>query len=67
MPFLERMYTSGDPKKSEQALKIFHYMQKSFPFWIALPFVLPSMHQSSLGSLMNLAGDRSGLHHQEPH
>ena len=57
-PFLERMYKSGDPERSERALKIFHYMQKSFPFWIALAFVLPSMHQSSLGSLMFLAGDR---------
>jgi len=57
-PFLERMYKSGDPERSDRALKIFHYMQKSFPFWIALAFVLPSMHQSSLGSLMFLAGDR---------
>jgi len=57
-PFLERMYKSGDPQRSERALKIFRYMQKSFPFWIALAFVLPSMHQSSLGSLMFLAGDR---------
>jgi len=57
-PFLERMYQSGDPQRSKRALQIFHYMQKSFPFWIALAFVLPSMHQSSLGSLMFLAGDR---------
>jgi len=57
-PFLERMHKSGDPKRSEQALKIFHFMQATFPFWIALAFVLPSMHQSSLGSLMFLAGER---------
>ena len=57
-PFLERMYRSEDPKKKEKAMKIFKFMQKTFPFGIALAFVLPSMHQSSLGSLMYLAGER---------
>ena len=28
-PFLERMYQSGDPERSDRALKIFHYMQIS--------------------------------------
>ena len=57
-PFLERMYRSEDPKKKDLALKFFKFMQKTFPFGIALAFVLPSMHQSSLGSLMYLAGPR---------
>jgi Ni/Fe-hydrogenase subunit HybB-like protein len=57
-PFLERLYRSGDPVKKERAMKIFTFMQKTFPFGIALAFVLPSMHQSSLGSLMYLAGPR---------
>jgi Ni/Fe-hydrogenase subunit HybB-like protein len=57
-PFLEKMYRSNDPKKKEKAMKIFRFMQKTFPFGIALAFVLPSMHQSSLGSLMYLAGTR---------
>jgi Ni/Fe-hydrogenase subunit HybB-like protein len=57
-PFLEKMYRSDDPKKRERAMKIFTFMQKTFPFGIALAFVLPSMHQSSLGSLMYLAGTR---------
>jgi Ni/Fe-hydrogenase subunit HybB-like protein len=57
-PFLEKMYRSEDPKKKERAMKIFTFMQKTFPFGIALAFVLPSMHQSSLGSLMYLAGTR---------
>jgi Ni/Fe-hydrogenase subunit HybB-like protein len=57
-PFLEKMYRSDDPKKKERAMKIFRFMQKTFPFGIALAFVLPSMHQSSLGSLMYLAGTR---------
>ncbi|HET6932430.1 MAG TPA: Ni/Fe-hydrogenase cytochrome b subunit [Candidatus Acidoferrum sp.] len=57
-PFLEKLYRSDDPAKKEKALKIFRFMQKTFPFGIALAFVLPSMHQSSLGSLMYLAGTR---------
>jgi Ni/Fe-hydrogenase subunit HybB-like protein len=57
-PFLERLYRSDDPAKKEKALKIFRFIQKTFPFGIALAFVLPSMHQSSLGSLMYLAGGR---------
>jgi Ni/Fe-hydrogenase subunit HybB-like protein len=57
-PFLEKMYRSGDPVKKERAMKIFRFMQKTFPFGIALAFVLPSMHQSSLGQLMYLAGPR---------
>ena len=57
-PFLEKLYRSEDPAKREKALKIFRFMQKTFPFGIALAFVLPSMHQSSLGSLMYLAGTR---------
>jgi Ni/Fe-hydrogenase subunit HybB-like protein len=57
-PFLEKLYRSDDPKKKERAMRIFRFMQKTFPFGIALAFVLPSMHQSSLGSLMYLAGTR---------
>jgi Ni/Fe-hydrogenase subunit HybB-like protein len=57
-PFLESLYRSDNPKKKELAMKIFRFMQKTFPFGIAIAFVLPSMHQSSLGSLMYLAGPR---------
>ena len=57
-PFLESMYRSDDPVKKERAMKIFKFLQKTFPFGIALAFTLPSMHQSSLGSLMYLAGPR---------
>ncbi len=65
-PFLEGMYKSADPKKREWALKIFNFMQKTFPFGIALAFVLPSMHQSSLGQLMFLAGTRVNVLWQTP-
>jgi Ni/Fe-hydrogenase subunit HybB-like protein len=65
-PFLEKMYRSGDPAKKEKAMKVFSFMQKTFPFGIALAFVLPSMHQSSLGSLMYLAGPRVNALWQTP-
>lgn len=57
-PFLERLYLSPDPKKSKLAMKIFFAVRASFPFFVALAFLLPSMHQSSLGGLMYLAGTR---------
>ena len=65
-PFLERMYRSGDPKKKDLAMRFFKFMQGTFPFGIALAFVLPSMHQSSLGSLMYLAGPRVNRLWQTP-
>ncbi|HEY4979400.1 MAG TPA: Ni/Fe-hydrogenase cytochrome b subunit [Candidatus Acidoferrum sp.] len=65
-PFLERIYRGSDPQKSARALKFFNFMQKTFPFGIALAFVLPSMHQSSLGSLMYLAGNRVNTLWQTP-
>lgn len=65
-PFLERMYRSGDPRKKHLAMKFFDFMQKTFPFGIALAFVLPSMHQSSLGALMYLAGPRVNALWQTP-
>jgi len=57
-PFLERLYTSGDPQKSQFAMKVFYAIRATFPFFVALAFLLPSMHQSSLGGLMFLAGQR---------
>jgi Ni/Fe-hydrogenase subunit HybB-like protein len=57
-PFLERLYQSPDPKKSALAMKFFYVIRASFPFFVALAFLLPSMHQSSLGGLMYLAGPR---------
>ena len=57
-PFLERLYVSPDPKKSKLAMNIFYFVRATFPFFVALAFLLPSMHQSSLGGLMYLAGTR---------
>lgn len=57
-PFLERLYQSSDAKKRQLAMKIFYAIRASFPFFVALAFLLPSMHQSSLGGLMYLASTR---------
>jgi Ni/Fe-hydrogenase subunit HybB-like protein len=57
-PFLERLYQSPDPKKSRLAMRVFYAIRATFPFFVALAFLLPSMHQSSLGGLMYLAGTR---------
>lgn len=34
------------------------FMMKFYPFIVALAYILPAMHQSSLGALMLLGGDR---------
>ncbi|MBP9212388.1 MAG: Ni/Fe-hydrogenase cytochrome b subunit [Bacteroidetes bacterium] len=53
--FLEGRYPETWKKKAETAL---NFIKRIYPFAIALAFILPSMHQSSLGSLMMLAGPR---------
>jgi Ni/Fe-hydrogenase subunit HybB-like protein len=58
-PVLERIYLhSSSLRRRTLALGTFHVLQRTYPFGVALAFVLPSMHQSSLGSLMYLAGPR---------
>jgi Ni/Fe-hydrogenase subunit HybB-like protein len=46
------------PKYKTLALSIEKGLKKVFPFVIALAYLLPMMHQSSLGALMLLGGDR---------
>jgi Ni/Fe-hydrogenase subunit HybB-like protein len=57
-PFLERMYQSPDPAKRQLAMRIFYAIRATYPFFVALAFLLPTMHQASLGELMFLAGPR---------
>jgi Ni/Fe-hydrogenase subunit HybB-like protein len=56
-PVLERFhrYTPGARDFVEKCEKI---MIRFYPFIVSLAYVLPAMHQSSLGALMLLAGDR---------
>lgn len=53
--FLEGRYPSRWKEVADKVLKV---IKRIYPFAVALAFVLPSMHQSSLGSLMMLAGPR---------
>lgn len=53
--FLEGRYPETWKHKADTALK---FVRRIYPFAIGLAFILPSMHQSSLGSLMMLAGPR---------
>jgi Ni/Fe-hydrogenase subunit HybB-like protein len=54
------------PKYKQIALTIEKLLKKVFPFVIALAYILPMMHQSSLGALMLLGGDRVHALWQSP-
>jgi Ni/Fe-hydrogenase subunit HybB-like protein len=54
------------PKYKQLALTIEKLLKKVFPFVIALAYILPMMHQSSLGALMLLGGDRVHALWQSP-
>jgi Ni/Fe-hydrogenase subunit HybB-like protein len=54
------------PQYKPLALKIESLLKKVFPFVIALAYILPMMHQSSLGALMLLGGDRVHALWQSP-
>lgn len=51
-PLFDRFSTKG------QESPIFKAIKPLYPFMIAGAYVLPAMHQSSLGSLMVIAGDK---------
>lgn len=53
--FLEGRYPDTWKTKAAKAL---NFIKRVYPFAIGLAFILPSMHQSSLGSLMMMAGPR---------
>lgn len=56
-PLLEYVFYEW-PQYRDIALKIEKVLGKILPFVIALAYLLPMMHQSSLGALMLLGGDR---------
>ena len=56
-PVLERLFYTR-PDKRELVQKAESIIMKFYPFVIGLAYALPMMHQSSLGALMLLAGDR---------
>jgi Ni/Fe-hydrogenase subunit HybB-like protein/Fe-S-cluster-containing dehydrogenase component len=56
--FLDRCCQNGTGRVKSFALKLSPKLEKILPYAIALGLLLPTMHQSSLGSLMLLAGTR---------
>jgi Ni/Fe-hydrogenase subunit HybB-like protein len=52
---LERWSGEGHPGRAELARRWLPRVQRALPFLIALGLVLPTMHQSSLGSLLLVA------------
>jgi Ni/Fe-hydrogenase subunit HybB-like protein len=55
---LERAHMLGDAEKRAKIDGWMHRIKKVLPFMIAAAYVLPMMHQSSLGSLMVIAGHK---------
>ena len=56
-PVLERLYYLN-PALQRQIRKLMPIIRATSPWVLALAYVLPILHQSSLGALMLLAGDR---------
>lgn len=56
--FLEKGRTAGSPRVRRFSERALPKVNRAMPWLIALGMVLPTMHQSSLGSLMMLAGPR---------
>jgi Ni/Fe-hydrogenase subunit HybB-like protein len=55
---LEKVERGGDPRRRERAAAWLSRLERLFPFLLALGVLLPTMHQSSLGTMMLLAGPR---------
>jgi Ni/Fe-hydrogenase subunit HybB-like protein len=56
--FLEGAKAAASPKLRRLAETTLGPLEKAMPFLVALGLLLPTMHQSSLGSLMMLAGQK---------
>ena len=56
--FLERLYYTGNEKSRAFLRHISPRIRKLYPFVIIGAYVIPLMHQSSLGGLLLLAGDK---------
>ncbi len=56
-PLLERLWHIN-PRLRPSVERAEHILHKFFPWIIAAAYLLPAMHQSSLGALMLLAGQR---------
>ena len=54
--WLESLSASQDPRRARLAARWMPRAEKALPFLIAFGLLLPTMHQSSLGGLMMMAG-----------
>jgi Ni/Fe-hydrogenase subunit HybB-like protein len=64
--FLERLYYTGSAKSQAFLRHISPRIRKAYPFVIIGAYVIPLMHQSSLGGLLLLAGDKINPLWQSP-
>jgi Ni/Fe-hydrogenase subunit HybB-like protein len=55
---LERFYYTGTPQTKALLVRVAPTIRRLYPFMITGAYVLPLMHQSSLGALLLLAGDK---------
>ena len=55
---LERSYYTGTPQTKAFLVRVGPTLRRIYPFMITGAYVLPLMHQSSLGGLLLLAGDK---------
>ena len=63
---LERFYYTGSGKTKATLLRLAPTFRRIYPFMITGAYVLPLMHQSSLGGLLLLAGDKINPLWQSP-
>ncbi len=55
---LERFLITGDERVRSILLAVLPYLRRLYPFMITGAFIVPLMHQSSLGGLLLLAGNK---------
>ena len=55
---LERLYYTGNDRTRAVLRRVSPMIRKVYPFFIVGAYVIPLMHQSSLGGLLLLAGDK---------
>jgi Ni/Fe-hydrogenase subunit HybB-like protein len=65
-PALDRWSRSPDTRLQKWAARLHPIMERSYPFIVATAIFLPTLHQSSLGSLFLLAGPRLHILWQTP-
>jgi Ni/Fe-hydrogenase subunit HybB-like protein len=64
--FLERLYYTGNDKARAFLRHVSPLIRKAYPFLIVGAYVIPLMHQSSLGGLLLLAGTKINPIWQSP-